>query len=79
MIFRTLRMIKHFGDGDRFSQKRLRAPQDVAGKGKPKNFDYDVVPVLNERKNFDSDQKLIATNEVQNSGEFLDVEEKNQV
>ena len=37
MQFRTLRMIKHFGDGDRFSQKRLRAPQDV-GKGKPKDF-----------------------------------------
>ena len=44
-----------------------------------KNFDYDVVPVLNERNNFDSDQKFIATNEVQNSGEFLDVEEKIQV
>merc|ERR1712123_330408 len=26
---RTLRMLKFFGDGNQFSQKRLRAPQDV--------------------------------------------------
>jgi len=34
---RTLRMLNFFGDGDRFSQKRLRAPQDV-GLGRRKNF-----------------------------------------
>merc|ERR1711915_1057162 len=34
---RTLRMLRLFGDGDPFSQKRLRAPQDV-GLGRRKNF-----------------------------------------
>jgi len=34
---RTLRMLRYFGDGDQFSQKRLRAPQDV-GLGREKNF-----------------------------------------
>merc|ERR1711892_2909 len=32
---RTLRMLSLFGDGDRFSQKRLRAPQDI-GLGRKK-------------------------------------------
>ena len=36
-VFRTLRMIRNFGDGDQFSQKRLRAPQDV-GLGRRKKF-----------------------------------------
>ena len=30
-------MIRNFGDGDQFSQKRLRAPQDV-GLGRRKKF-----------------------------------------
>jgi len=34
---RTLRMLRLFGDGDKFSQKRLRAPQDV-GLGRRKDF-----------------------------------------
>ena len=34
---RTLRMLRLFGDGDKFSQKRLRAPQDV-GLGRRKEF-----------------------------------------
>merc|ERR1711892_997153 len=34
---RTLRMLNFFGDGDRFLQKCLRAPQDV-GLGRRKNF-----------------------------------------
>jgi len=41
---RTLRMLRYFGDGDQFSQKRLRAPQDV-GLGREKNFgnrDYNL-------------------------------------
>jgi len=33
---RTLRMLNFFGDGDQFSQKRLRAPQDV-GLGRQRN------------------------------------------
>merc|ERR1712050_350141 len=34
---RTLRMLRLFGDGDKFSQERLRAPQDV-GLGRRKEF-----------------------------------------
>ena len=37
-------MLRYFGDGDQFSQKRLRAPQDV-GLGREKNFgnrDYNL-------------------------------------
>jgi len=46
---RTLRMLRYFGDGDQFSQKRLRAPQDV-GLGREKNFgnrEYNIQNVNN--------------------------------
>jgi len=41
---RTLRMLRFFGDGNQFSQKRLRAPQDV-GLGRVKNFGNRHYPV----------------------------------
>merc|ERR1712106_1117683 len=44
---RTLRMLKFFGDGNQFSQKRLRAPQDV-GLGRVKNFGNREYPVEDE-------------------------------
>ena len=72
-------MLNFFGDGNQFSQKRLRAPQDV-GLGRQKNFgnrDYSGEDVSNhvETNTFDNyeDEKM---NEISND---LGLDIKNQI
>ena len=72
-------MLNFFGDGNQFSQKRLRAPQDV-GLGRQKNFgnrDYTGEHVSNhvETDTFDNyeDEKM---NEISND---LGLDIKNQI